>query len=107
MSEPLRTEHRITRADLGALLSGEGGVDLVPVLEDGKQSAMRVVGVKPRTMAARLGAQNGDTIERIDGVALTSVAEAYRAAELAQHQTRIVICGARGATRYETVLLLG
>lgn len=67
------------QADLESLRRGEGGVDLEPVLKNGAQVAMRRIGIKPATTAATLGAQNDDVIENIDGVALTSVENAYQA----------------------------
>jgi S1-C subfamily serine protease len=100
------TEHRVTPSDLQKLLAGEGGVDLVPILKDGKQVAMRVVGVQPGTTAARLGAANDDTIESINDVPLLSVAAAYQAADLAIRQSRIVIRGTRAGEPYATVLVV-
>ncbi len=58
------------------------------------------------TTAARLGARNDDTIEDINGVALSSIPEAYRAGALASQEARIVIRGKRGGVPYETVLLV-
>ena len=99
-------EHRITQADLRNLLRGEGGVDLERVVEAGEQVAMRIVGVQPGTVAARLGAHNGDTIESINDLRLTTVAAAYKAADLAVQQAKIVIKGARDGEPYTTVLVL-
>jgi S1-C subfamily serine protease len=98
---PRTTEHAITMSDLRNLMTGEGGVDLERIAG---QSAMRIVGVKPGTTAARLGAENGDTIESINDMPLVSVAAAYQAADVAANQERIVIKGKRGAEPYVTVL---
>ena len=98
------TEHAITPKDLRNLMSGEGGVDLERIVENGKQVAMRVVGVSPGTTADRLGAKNGDTIETINDMPLSSVAEAYRIAAQVAKEPRIVIKGKRGDEPYETVL---
>jgi hypothetical protein len=100
------TEHRVTPSDLQKLLAGEGGVDLVPIMKDGKQVAMRVVGVQPGTTAARLGAANDDTIESINDVPLVSIAGAYEAADLALRQSRIVIRGTRAGEPYVTILVV-
>jgi S1-C subfamily serine protease len=100
------TEHRVTPSDLQKLLAGEGGVDLTPIMKDGKQVAMKVIGVQPGTTAARLGAHNGDTIESINDVPLDSVAAAYRAGDLAIQQSRIIIRGTRDGTPYVTVLVV-
>lgn len=93
--------------DIQNLLAGEGGVDLAPIFSGGKQVAMRVVGVSPGTTAARLGAHNGDTIESINGIALTSIAEAYRAGDIASQKSQIVIRGKRGEQSYVTTLNVG
>jgi S1-C subfamily serine protease len=109
MTEPKATrttEHRVTPSDLQKILAGEGGVDLTSVIKDGKQVAMRVVGVKPGTTAARLGAANDDTIVSINDVPLTSVAAAYQAADLAIQQQRIVIRGTRDGEPYVTILVV-
>lgn len=95
------TEHVITATDLRNLMSGEGGVDLERIVG---LPAMKIVGVKPGTTAARLGAQNGDTIESINDMPLVSVAAAYQAADVAAKQSQIVIKGKRGDEPYVTVL---
>jgi hypothetical protein len=104
--EVRRTEYEITQADLRNLLRGEGGVDLERILEDDKQVAMRIVGVRPGTIAARLGAQDGDTIESINDLRILTVAAAYRAADLAVKHGRIEIRGSRSGDPYITVLTL-
>lgn len=101
------TNHEVTLTDIGHLLAGEGGADLVPILENGKQVAMRIVGVTPGTTAARLGAQNGDTIESINDIPLVSISEAYRAGDVASRQQKIVIRGTRDGEPYATVLDVG
>jgi hypothetical protein len=100
------TQHTVSPADIARLLAGEGGVDLRPVLKDGQQVAMEIVGVQPGTTAARLGAQNGDTIESINDVPLVSVAAAYAAGDKASKAGRIVVRGARRGQPYETVLVV-
>ncbi len=106
MTEPRTTEYRVTPADIRNLLTGEGGVDLRAILEDGKQVAMRIVGVKPGTTAARLGAQNDDTIESINDMPLVSIPAAYQAGDAAAREKRIVIRGTRAGVPYVTVLVL-
>lgn len=104
MSQLRETEHAITMNDIGKLLGGEGGVDLVPIMKDGKQVAMRIIGVRPGTTADRLGARNDDTIESINDVPLDSIPAAYRAGDLASRQQRIIIRGTRGGVPYVTTL---
>ena len=100
----METTHTITLTDIQNLLAGEGGVDLKAVRAGGKQVAMRITGVLPGTTAARLGAQNDDTIESINDIALTSVSEAYRAGDVASQKNQIVIRGQRNGEAYTTVL---
>lgn len=107
MTDVRTTEHRITQADVARLMSGEGGVDLRIISEGGKQVAMRVVGVSPGTTAARIGAQNDDTIESINEQPLTSITGAYAAGDAAVRSGRITIRGKRAGVPYVTVLVLG
>ncbi|HEY5938352.1 MAG TPA: hypothetical protein VIU61_27055 [Kofleriaceae bacterium] len=99
------TEHHVSLRDLRNLLAGEGGVDLVPV-SDGEHTVMRIVGVRPGTTAARLGAQDDDTIETINDLPLDNVGAAYRAGDAAIEKPRIVIRGKRAGTTYETTLVV-
>lgn len=101
------SEYTITTADLANLLRGEGGVDLEPIIANGKQVAMKIVGVQPGTTAARLGANDGDTIEKLNDLPLTSVAEAYRVAAIVTKARQIVVEGQRDGEPYKTVLKLG
>jgi hypothetical protein len=100
------TEHRVSRVDIANLLGGEGGIDLRPVIEDGVQIGMRVVGVAPGSTADRLGAMNDDFIESIDETNLTSIAAAYAAGHIASRRARIEIRGTRGGEPYITVLVV-
>ena len=101
-----QTEIRITAEDIANLVAGEGGVDLEPVMEGGRQVAMRIVGVREGTTAARLGAKNGDLVESFNGIPLVSISEAYRAGGIASRSQRIVVRGTRDGEPYETVLVL-
>ncbi len=105
-SAPRTTEHHVTSTDIARLLAGEGGVDLGAVFSGSAQVAMRIVGVTPGSTAARLGAENDDTIESINDVPLTSVSAAYRAADEAVRSGRIVIRGARRGAPYVSVLVI-
>ncbi len=97
-------EHRITMNDVQNLLAGEAGLDLAPVIEGGRQTCMRIGGVREGTTASRLGAQNGDTIETINDMPLLSIPDAYRVGEAVRGQQRIVIKGKRAGTPYVTTL---
>ncbi len=99
-------EFRVTLSDIQHLMMGEGGLDLIPITSDGKQTSMRIVGVTPGGTAARLGAENGDTIESINDMPLSSVGEAYRVADVVRKQGKIVLRGKRGAEPFVTTLLV-
>jgi len=99
------TEHHVSLRDLRNLLAGEGGVDLVPIAE-GQRTVMRIIGVRPGTTAARLGAQDDDTIETINDLPLDNVAAAYRAGDTAINKPTIVIRGKRAGSPYETTLVV-
>ncbi|HEY0254306.1 MAG TPA: hypothetical protein VGC41_22415 [Kofleriaceae bacterium] len=99
-------DFEITAADLANLMRGEGGSDLERIVEGGRQVAMRIVGIQPGTTAAKLGARTGDTIESINDIPLVSVAEAYRAADVAAKQAKIVIRGSSDGKPYTTTLTL-
>lgn len=106
LSPVIEITHHVTIADIQKLLAGEGGVDLARVIENGKQVAMRIFGVSPGSTAARLGAQNDDTIESINDIALTDIAAAYRAGEKASQSDRIEIRGKRKGVPYVTILIV-
>jgi C-terminal processing protease CtpA/Prc len=97
-------EFAVTVRDLQKMLGGEGGLDLERVVENGKQIAMRVIGLRPDTTAARLGARNGDTIETVNGLPMTSIALAYQAGDEALKDKTITIRGKRNGAPYETIL---
>ena len=87
---PRTEEHTLTTADLQSLMSGRDRADLVVV-----QGGMRLVDVRTGSIAERLGGQNGDLVESINGVPLSSVAKGYEAAYAAIKTRKIVLAGAR------------
>ena len=48
------------------------GVRIVPDVQNGVTLGMRVYGVGPESLLAALGLQNGDRVERINGVPMTT-----------------------------------
>lgn len=48
------------------------GLRVAPDVRNGAVTGMRLFGVRPDSLPAKLGFQNGDTIERVNGVALNS-----------------------------------
>ena len=98
--------YHVTPQDIAKILSGADGVDLHRIIEGGAQVAMKVVDVTPGSIAARLGAVNGDTVETINDQPLTSIAGAYQAGDAAVKTRRIVLRGKRGSEPYETTLII-
>ena len=45
---------------------------IIPSIADGKPAGFRVYAIRPSSLYARLGIENGDRIERVNGVALDS-----------------------------------
>lgn len=99
-------EYKVTPADIQNLLAGEGGVDLRTVTQDGKPTAMRVVGVQPGTTAARLGAQNDDTIESINDVSVSSPGAMNAWTQMALRDKRLVLRGTRAGQPRTSVLII-
>lgn len=96
----------ITNADLDGLLRGDGGSDLeVAETLDGT-ACMRIVGVRPGTLPAQLGAENGDMLESINDLPLVDVATSYAAAVAAARYERIVVKGYRNDEPFTTTLLI-
>ena len=61
------------------------GVRVVPVLRCGAPAGVRLYAIRPGSLYARLGLQNGDEVVRVDGIPLTSpdrALEAYARARL-------------------------
>ena len=49
-----------------------GGARFVPSLKDGKPNGFKLYAIKPDSMFAKLGLQNGDTIQAINGTSVSS-----------------------------------
>jgi len=54
---------------------------IVPDSEDGKIKGIRLLGVRPGSLLARLGLENGDRVESIDGIDLSTPDRALQAYE--------------------------
>lgn len=104
-SQDTSNEYRVTPADIQNLLMGEGGVDLRTVNQGGKTS-MRIIGVKPGTTAARLGAQNDDTIDAINDVPAGGSNAMSAWTQMAMTEKRLVLHGTRGGQPRTTVLII-
>ncbi|CAN5916527.1 hypothetical protein BH11MYX2_BH11MYX2_00870 [soil metagenome] len=89
---PRSEEHVVTIAEIQALMTGSDGADLVADLGS---VGMRLIDVTPGSIADRLGGKNGDILESINGVPLSTVAKGYEAAYAAIKARRIVVVGHR------------
>ena len=97
-------EYTVTPADMQALLSGQDGADLETVSREGKPAAMRVFGVRPGSVAARLGAQNGDQIESVNDVPVGAAGAMSQWTQSASREGRLTIKGVRAGQPFTTVL---
>ena len=83
----------VDRARVRTLLETRAGVSaarFVPRFHCGGMTGIRVYAVRPASLLARLGLRNGDTLQRINGVELSSPDQAlrlYSALHVARHIT--------------------
>ncbi len=82
-------------------------VRVVPVTSGGRTTGLRFFGLRPDTRLVRLGFQNGDQLESLNGVPLTTpdqALEAYSAARGADSlRVRLLRRGQRIELRYDLV----
>jgi general secretion pathway protein C len=55
------------------------GARVVPALKDGKAAGFKVYVIRPSSLYARIGLQNGDTLQTVNGLELTSADKALEA----------------------------
>jgi len=71
-----QTEILVERSAMDAIfersLELTQGIRVVPDMRDGAVTGFRLFGVRPESLAATFGFRNGDTIQRVNGVALNS-----------------------------------
>ena len=70
------TNYNLSRSMLNKVLDNAGrliGIAAVaPLMEGGRSVGMRIYGIKPNTLLTKLGIQNGDVLESVNGQPLTS-----------------------------------
>ncbi len=70
------TNYNLSRSMLNKVLDNAGrliGIAAVaPLMEGGRSVGMRIYGIKPNTLLTKLGIQNGDVLESVNGEPLTS-----------------------------------
>lgn len=67
------------------------GARVVPMFADGKQAGYKLFAIRPGSLYAAAGLQNGDVIEKIAGVALTSAESALAAYSKAKESKLIPV----------------
>lgn len=67
-----KDEYELRRADVEALLRNPGAlatqVRITPAIENGVAKGLRIFGVRPGSLYAQLGVQNGDLLTRVNGM---------------------------------------
>ncbi len=85
----------VTRALVDHLLADSatlaGAARVVPSLADGKPAGFELYAVRPRSWLDRIGAQNGDTLEAVNGYELTTPAQALLAYASLRDETRFAV----------------
>jgi general secretion pathway protein C len=61
---------------LGNPMAAAKGARVVPSVKDGKPNGFKLYAIRPSSVYARLGFQNGDTIQSVNGFELTSADKA-------------------------------
>jgi hypothetical protein len=54
------------------------GARVVPAIKNGKPDGFKLYAIRPNSFYAKIGLQNGDTIQRVNGMEMTQVADGLR-----------------------------
>lgn len=83
------------------------GARIVPAMKDGKMVGFKLYAIRPRSVYARLGFANGDTLESINGFALTSAEQALevytKLREASNLEVEVMRRGKRVTLRYRII----
>jgi hypothetical protein len=109
--EPLgATHYRVSRRAFAQLYrasqtwpSNGGEFRLVPSLHEHRPIGVRIYAVAPRSLAARLGFANGDLIERINAIPMTSPERAIAAYSALQSAPQLRVDLLRGTVHVHLV----
>jgi general secretion pathway protein C len=98
-----RVEIRLDPRDVEASLSDLNKImaqaRVVPHMDGGKISGYRVFDIVPGSLYTKLGVQNNDVVERVNGVEIKSPDALYQLFQQIRHQKRIVLDLRRSGTR--------
>jgi hypothetical protein len=67
------------------------GARVVPSVKDGKPNGFKLYAIRPSSIYAKLGFQNGDTLERINGMDMTSADKALDVYTKLREATKLVV----------------
>jgi general secretion pathway protein C len=89
------TEFRVTRAFLEKVLDKQSEAfqkaRIVPVMQNGVCTGIRLYGIKPGSMLAEIGFENGDVLEHVNGFDITTPEKALEAYSHLRTADRIVV----------------
>jgi type II secretory pathway component PulC len=91
------------RALAAAADSFADGARVVPALRCGAPAGVKFYAIRPGSLYARLGLQNGDEVDRIDGIPLTSPDRALEAYARARVRRSVTLDLRRHGTSLEIV----
>ena len=98
-----RTEIRLDPRDVEAALSDLNKImtqaRVVPYMDGGKISGYTVFNIAPGSLYTKLGVQNNDVVERVNGVEIKSPDALYQLFQQIRHQKKIVLDLRRSGTR--------
>lgn len=82
---------RVVEAVLANPMAFGKGARVVPAVKDGKADGFKLYAIRPTSGYAKLGFQNGDTLQRINGMELTSADKALEVYTKLREATKFVI----------------
>lgn len=98
----------LTRAEVDLVLSDQPGLvrgaRVVPAVKDGATIGFKLFGIRPGTLYAALGLQNGDTVQALGGKPVTTMQALLDAYAAARTADRVTITGVRKDAPFEIVV---
>jgi general secretion pathway protein C len=102
-ADATRSEIRLDPRDVEAALSDLNKImtqaRVVPYMDGGKISGYTVFNIAPGSLYTKLGVQNNDVVERVNGVEIKSPDALYQLFQQIRHQKKIVLDLRRSGTR--------
>jgi type II secretory pathway component PulC len=102
--------HEVTRALVDKVLLNPMGVAkgarVVPAVKDGKPDGFKLYAIRPNSLYAKLGLQNGDTLQSINGLALTSADAALEVYTKVRDARRLELAIVRRGSPVKLVVLV-